>query len=243
MILDGEDDFVNMLRHVLGVLGMTSEVVRHEDVRRRATRRLDLVIVGRARATRATATTSRSRHSGGGRRAARSRSGRSSRSASATRCCATGSGSPGLQGHRLPGHPVAGRASTAAPSGSASTTPSSAGPADRLPDGRHGRDRPGDRRHPPRRGPALPRHPVPRRVDPHRARLRPAARPGPATCSAEPTPLTELAHPGRRNVRGVPVITPQGTLVTRQPPGQLGRRPPVALEGDLDGTRAARCRR
>ena len=31
MILDGEDDFVNMLRHVLAVLGMTSSVVRHED--------------------------------------------------------------------------------------------------------------------------------------------------------------------------------------------------------------------
>ncbi len=31
VILDGEDDFVNMLRHVLGVLGMTSSVVRHED--------------------------------------------------------------------------------------------------------------------------------------------------------------------------------------------------------------------
>ena len=29
-ILDGEDDFVNMLRHVLGVLGMTSDVVRHD---------------------------------------------------------------------------------------------------------------------------------------------------------------------------------------------------------------------
>ena len=28
VILDGEDDFVNMLRHVLGVLGMTSTVVR-----------------------------------------------------------------------------------------------------------------------------------------------------------------------------------------------------------------------
>jgi phenazine biosynthesis protein phzE len=32
VILDGEDDFVNMLRHVLSVLGMTSSVVRHEDV-------------------------------------------------------------------------------------------------------------------------------------------------------------------------------------------------------------------
>jgi 2-amino-4-deoxychorismate synthase len=32
VILDGEDDFVNMLRHLLGVLGMSSTVVRHEDV-------------------------------------------------------------------------------------------------------------------------------------------------------------------------------------------------------------------
>ncbi len=31
-ILDGEDDFVNMLRHVLGVMGMTSDVVRHDAV-------------------------------------------------------------------------------------------------------------------------------------------------------------------------------------------------------------------
>ena len=29
-ILDGEDDFVNMLRHVLGVLGLTSDVVRYD---------------------------------------------------------------------------------------------------------------------------------------------------------------------------------------------------------------------
>jgi phenazine biosynthesis protein phzE len=32
VILDGEDDFVNMLRHVLWVMGMTSTVVRHEDI-------------------------------------------------------------------------------------------------------------------------------------------------------------------------------------------------------------------
>jgi len=32
VILDGEDDFVNMLRHVLSVLGMTSGVVRHQDI-------------------------------------------------------------------------------------------------------------------------------------------------------------------------------------------------------------------
>jgi 2-amino-4-deoxychorismate synthase len=46
VILDGEDDFVNMLRHVLGVFGMTSEVVRHEDYRPGVLDGFDLVIVG-----------------------------------------------------------------------------------------------------------------------------------------------------------------------------------------------------
>ena len=46
VILDGEDDFVNMLRHVLGVLGMTSSVVRHEDYAPGALDGFDLVIVG-----------------------------------------------------------------------------------------------------------------------------------------------------------------------------------------------------
>jgi phenazine biosynthesis protein phzE len=45
-ILDGEDDFVNMLRHVLGVLGMSSTVVRHEDVTPDALDAYDLVVVG-----------------------------------------------------------------------------------------------------------------------------------------------------------------------------------------------------
>jgi phenazine biosynthesis protein phzE len=31
VIVDGEDDFVKMLRHVLGVLGMTSSVIRHHE--------------------------------------------------------------------------------------------------------------------------------------------------------------------------------------------------------------------
>ncbi|MEP6817675.1 MAG: anthranilate synthase family protein [Marmoricola sp.] len=31
VILDGDDDFVNMLRHVFSVLGMTSSVLRHQD--------------------------------------------------------------------------------------------------------------------------------------------------------------------------------------------------------------------
>ncbi|CAB4727725.1 MAG: phenazine-specific anthranilate synthase component I [Actinobacteria bacterium] len=46
VILDGEDDFVNMLRHVLAVLGMTSEVVRHEDYAPGVLDGFDLVIVG-----------------------------------------------------------------------------------------------------------------------------------------------------------------------------------------------------
>ena len=46
VILHGEDDFVNMLRHVLGVLGMTSEVVRHEDYAPGAFEGADLVVIG-----------------------------------------------------------------------------------------------------------------------------------------------------------------------------------------------------
>ncbi len=46
VILDGEDDFVNMLRHVLGVLGMTSTVVRHDEYADGDVDDHDLVIVG-----------------------------------------------------------------------------------------------------------------------------------------------------------------------------------------------------
>lgn len=46
VILDGEDDFVNMLRHVLGVLGMRSTVVRHDEYADGALDGHDLVIVG-----------------------------------------------------------------------------------------------------------------------------------------------------------------------------------------------------
>lgn len=46
VILDGEDDFVNMLRHLLGVLGMSSTVVRHVEYEPRALDGHDLVIVG-----------------------------------------------------------------------------------------------------------------------------------------------------------------------------------------------------
>ena len=50
VVLDGEDDFVNMLRHVLGVAGMTSSVVRHTSYGEPGTASeldaADLVIVG-----------------------------------------------------------------------------------------------------------------------------------------------------------------------------------------------------
>jgi 2-amino-4-deoxychorismate synthase len=46
VILDGEDDFVNMLCHLLGVLGMTSTVVRHDDYADGGFGDHDLVIVG-----------------------------------------------------------------------------------------------------------------------------------------------------------------------------------------------------
>jgi phenazine biosynthesis protein phzE len=46
VVLDGEDDFVTMLRHVLRVLGMTSETLRHSDYAPGAFDAADVVIVG-----------------------------------------------------------------------------------------------------------------------------------------------------------------------------------------------------
>ncbi len=46
VVLDGEDDFVNMLRHVFGVLGMTTDVVRHDEYVEGALDGYDLVVLG-----------------------------------------------------------------------------------------------------------------------------------------------------------------------------------------------------
>jgi phenazine biosynthesis protein phzE len=46
VVLDGEDDFCAMLMHVLGVLGMTSERLRHDDYRTGDFDRADLAVVG-----------------------------------------------------------------------------------------------------------------------------------------------------------------------------------------------------
>src|SRR5919112_1416688 len=46
LILEGEDDFVNMLRHVLEVLGMSADVLAHEEYAEGALDGYDLVVVG-----------------------------------------------------------------------------------------------------------------------------------------------------------------------------------------------------
>jgi phenazine biosynthesis protein phzE len=46
VVLDGEDDFVKMLRHMLAALGMTSETIRHHEYAPGGFDRADLVIVG-----------------------------------------------------------------------------------------------------------------------------------------------------------------------------------------------------
>lgn len=46
VIVDGEDDFVNMLSHVFGVLGMSTDVVRHDAVDQADLDGYDLVVVG-----------------------------------------------------------------------------------------------------------------------------------------------------------------------------------------------------
>ena len=46
VIIDGEDDFVNMLRHVLVTLGMSTAVVRHGDYQPGDTEGYDLVVLG-----------------------------------------------------------------------------------------------------------------------------------------------------------------------------------------------------
>jgi phenazine biosynthesis protein phzE len=46
VVLDAEDDFVNMLAHVFGVLGMSTDVVRHDEYLPGAFDEHDLVVVG-----------------------------------------------------------------------------------------------------------------------------------------------------------------------------------------------------
>ena len=189
VILDGEDDFVNMLRHVLGVLGMTSTVVRHEDYAPGVLDGHDLVIVGPGPGD---------PREGDHPKIERFR-------AAVDELLATGQ--PFLAvclGHqtlcqRL-GVPLAFKdivfQGTQSPVGIDGRTErvgfynTFVGRVgdERAARRRPRRDRPRDRGRAPARRAALPRHPVPRRVDPHRERLRPAARTG-----ARPAGLTRTA--------------------------------------------------
>ena len=168
---------MNMLRHVLGVLGMTSQVVRHEEYADGVLDDADLVIVGPGPGDPRDDDDPKMRRL----------------RAAVARLLARGAAVP----RRLPGPPGAvppAGASRWPTRTSSSRAPSrrcrSTGATERVgfyntfvgrlggvarPAGVRVEADAGDRRHPPARGPALPRHPVPRRVDPHRARLRPAA--------------------------------------------------------------------
>ena len=174
-ILDGEDDFVNMLRHVLGVAGMTSEVVPHTRVRRRPPRlrRPGDRGAGPRRPARRRRRQDRDlpprRRPAPGPRAAVP--GGVSRPSGAVRPARD---PLGLQGHRVPGHPGRGRSGRTSRARGLLQHVRRTGPdrRERRPRRTVRRERPGDRRRAPRARAALPRHPVPRRVDPHRARLR-----------------------------------------------------------------------
>ena len=127
VILDGEDDFVNMLRHVLAVMGMTSTVVRHEDWTPARSTASTWSSSAPGPATRGTGTTRRSRPSAPPSTSCSPPGSPSSRCASATRCCAAGSGSTWATRTSCSRAPSRGSAWPAARRTSASTTPSSAG--------------------------------------------------------------------------------------------------------------------
>ena len=180
VILDGEDDFVNMLRHLLAVMGMSSAVVRHEDYTPGLPRRLR----PRHRRPRTGRPARRRRPEDGQRCGTRSASLLGAGAAVPRRLPRPPGAVPpardpaGLQGHRLPGHPVGGRRQR--PPGAGGVLQHLRRPGRGRSDAarrRHGRDRPRHRRRQRARRPALPRRAVPRRVDPDRARLGHRPRP------------------------------------------------------------------
>ena len=181
---------MNMLRHVLAVLGMTSDRRAPRGLHAGGARRLrpgDRR--ARARATRATATTRRSRRSGAAvdgllePRAAVPRG-----LPRATRCCATGSGID-LAYKDIVFQGTQSRVDLERPRGERRLLQHlrRPAPATRCPTGVTRRGRPGDRRRPPGRAGRTSAAPVPRRVDPHRARLRPDPRPGPRPAAMRPS--------------------------------------------------------
>ena len=187
VILDGEDDFVNMLRHLLGVMGMTSTVVRHDEYAAGALDGFDLVVVGPGPGD---------PRDGADPKIATLRAAVSSLLETGRPFLAVCLGHQALC-HEL-GIPLAykdivfqgtqspvgiggreervgfyntfvGRVAT----GVGRVSGARGGPGR----GQRG-GRPGDRRRAPGARPALPGHPVPRRVDPDPARVRPGPRAG-----------------------------------------------------------------
>ena len=173
VVLDGEDDFVNMLSHVLGVLGMTSDVVRHDAYRDGDLDGYDLVVVGPGPGRPSRRRRHQDRDADRRRRArlleaappVPRRLPRSPGAEPAARA------RPRVQGHRLPGH--AEPAHGARPAGDRGLLQHVRGPGARWRTARrrHRRGGRGDRRHPPAGRAALPRRAVPRRVDPDPERL------------------------------------------------------------------------
>ncbi len=111
VVLDGEDDFVNMLRHVLGVLGMTSSVVRHDAYEPGCLDGHDLVVVGPGPGDPRDLDDAEDADAAhGDRRPARAASPLPRGVPGAPGAVRAARARPRLQGHRLPGHadPAAG---------------------------------------------------------------------------------------------------------------------------------------
>ncbi len=178
VVLDGEDDFVNMLQHVLRVLGMTSETVHHSEYAPGAFDAADVVVVGPGPGDPRDAEDAKIKSV----RAAvdellEARS-RSSPSASATRCCAVCWGSPSCT-RTSSSRARRRRVAVTGPRRECRLLQHVRRPCRRRhasAAGRQRRQRPADRRRPPPERAALPRCAVPRRVDPDRARRRPRPR-------------------------------------------------------------------
>ena len=186
-IVHGEDDFVNMLAHAFSVLGMGSRVVRHEALLADgaldgAFDDVDLVVVGsRPRGPAREGPPEDHGLPQGDRRAPRLRQAVPRRVPGPPGALRPARDSADLQGHRLPGHPVLrGDRRPRGAGGFYNTFVGRVSTSRRgqpeVPDGVRIEADPETGDIHLVAGPTYPRRPVPRRVDPHRERVRAAAR-------------------------------------------------------------------